>query len=339
VLRGGNVFMKITNNGFNGNPNFALSSDPSAQWPGSSGVEYLYEEALAVGAVNPFATDPTSFTPPSGERPPLRSQDRMYCGYDGVVRSPLVNDAATHVVTESAIDEDFLDGRDNDGDGKIDGDFAALGQTMYSCVMRDDTSPRSPTCQRSTPLGLECRRSVVLLDPRLTIPTSSIPSTNRSGMPDSVCFAFPPTRQQSRRPTIKIYVSQRDLEAPGQPDDPLPAGEHSQGPSAALSGAHDSRERLLDGRQGRRWGDSESPAALFGHTLDPLGSRRPRAWLRAFRSYINRHLTTAMARRGSTAGLRAHEQSPERRSRDWRSTRKQGISRATMERGARWDRS
>src|SRR5262252_3249086 len=52
VLRGGNVFMKITNNGFNGNPFFAFSSDPSAQWPGSSGVQYLYQEVLAVGAVN-----------------------------------------------------------------------------------------------------------------------------------------------------------------------------------------------------------------------------------------------------------------------------------------------
>src|SRR5258706_842810 len=33
VLRGGNVYMKITNNGVNGKPLFACTSDVTPQWP------------------------------------------------------------------------------------------------------------------------------------------------------------------------------------------------------------------------------------------------------------------------------------------------------------------
>src|SRR6058998_992978 len=60
VLTVGNVFMKVTNFGHCGNFFTNLSSDPGGQWPGSSGVEYLSTIRLAVGAVNPVATDLTS---------------------------------------------------------------------------------------------------------------------------------------------------------------------------------------------------------------------------------------------------------------------------------------
>src|SRR5262245_50574582 len=48
VLNVGNVFMKITNTGVLGNP-FTTSSDPSMQWPGPSGIEYLQSAIIAVG--------------------------------------------------------------------------------------------------------------------------------------------------------------------------------------------------------------------------------------------------------------------------------------------------
>jgi len=60
VLRVGNLHMKVTNWGHCGNLFQNLSSDPSAQWPGSSTVEYLSSIRLAVGAVNPGATDPNA---------------------------------------------------------------------------------------------------------------------------------------------------------------------------------------------------------------------------------------------------------------------------------------
>src|SRR5262245_33583623 len=40
VLNVGNFVMKVTNNGLVGNPFTNVSSDPSGQWPGSSGIEY-----------------------------------------------------------------------------------------------------------------------------------------------------------------------------------------------------------------------------------------------------------------------------------------------------------
>ena len=41
VLNVGNVVMKVTNYGIIGNPYTNISSDPSGQWPGASGIEYL----------------------------------------------------------------------------------------------------------------------------------------------------------------------------------------------------------------------------------------------------------------------------------------------------------
>jgi hypothetical protein len=173
VLNVGNVVMKVTNFGFLGNPT-TTSSDPSGQWPGTSGVEYLDFCQMAMGAVNPFATDPNAVRRVSlftEWRPAtLASEDRMYRSYDGIVnglrftnddgdRDPLTGDAR--------IDEDFLDGRDNDGDGRIDEDFAAIGQQMYTCVIRDDTpqAVAAGGAERHVPLGgdvgrgVECRQS------------------------------------------------------------------------------------------------------------------------------------------------------------------------------------
>jgi hypothetical protein len=168
VLTVGNIFMKCTNYGFDGNPFTNLSTDPSGQWPGASGIEYLNYIGLAVGAVNPLATDPTAMRRVSyitEWRPPtLDPEDRMYRSYDGIVNGQryVNDDGDTDPLTgEPRIDEDFLDGRDNDGDGKIDEDFAALGQMMYTCVMRDDTPQaiNASAAERHVPLGLSCNKS------------------------------------------------------------------------------------------------------------------------------------------------------------------------------------
>ena len=173
VLNAGSVVMKVTNNGILGNP-FVTSSDPSMQWPGTSGIEYLGFLGLAMGAVNPFSTDPNAIRRVSflqEWRPPtLDPEDRIYRSYDGIVNGVrFVNDdgdidPATGL---ARIDEDFLDGRDNDGDGLIDEDFAAIGQQMFTCVMRDDTpqAVAAAAAERHVPLGgdvgkgVECRQS------------------------------------------------------------------------------------------------------------------------------------------------------------------------------------
>src|SRR5580765_7969579 len=168
VLNVGNVIMKITNNGILGNP-FVTSSDPSMQWPGTSAVEYLAFLGLAMGAVNPFATDPNAVRRVSflqEWRPPtLDPADRDYRAYDGIVNGVrFINDDGDidPLTGAGRVDEDFLDGRDNDGDGRIDEDFAAIGQQMYTCVIRDDTpeSVAAAAAERHVPLGGDVGRGV-----------------------------------------------------------------------------------------------------------------------------------------------------------------------------------
>ncbi len=173
VLRVGNVNMKVTNFGHVGNFFTNLSNDPAGQWPGASGVEYLSTIRLAVGAVNPQATDPVAVRRVSYNlewRPPtLGKDDRIYKSYDGIINGKRFEDDDGHYQTDFTkggvphpqIDEDFLDGRDNDGDGALDEDYAAFGQEMYSCLMRDDTREaiNSTFNEKHVPLGLEVRQS------------------------------------------------------------------------------------------------------------------------------------------------------------------------------------
>lgn len=171
VLTVGNVFMKITNWGWVGNLLTNLSSDPSGQWKGASGIEYLSGIRLAVGAVNPSASDPNARRRVSylqEWRPQtLEPADKIYRAYDGIVNGTRnFNDDGDDFVDPGSglpvqlIDEDFLDGRDNDGDGRIDEDFAALGQQMFSLVMWDNTIEAVNTTfnEKHVPLGLECRQ-------------------------------------------------------------------------------------------------------------------------------------------------------------------------------------
>ncbi len=170
VLNVGNIYMKITNWGHVGNLFTQFSSDPSAQWPGASGIEYLSSIRLSVGAVNPLASDPLSLRRVSyllEWRPAtLQPEDKIYRAYDGVINGQRYfnddGDGPDRVGNfgPDYIDEDFLDGRDNDGDGKVDEDFGALGQQMYSLVVRDDTPQAiaASAAEKHVPLGLECRQ-------------------------------------------------------------------------------------------------------------------------------------------------------------------------------------
>src|SRR5262245_28794691 len=89
VLTVGNVVMKVTNYGVIGNPFTNISSDPSGQWPGASGIEYLNFILLALGGVNPTATDPTAVRRvsynPEWWPPTPDPEDKMYRSYDGAI--------------------------------------------------------------------------------------------------------------------------------------------------------------------------------------------------------------------------------------------------------------
>jgi len=171
VLNVGNVYSKVTNFDIIGNPFFGLSSDPGGQWPGSSGIEYLSFILMGVGAVNNTATDPAAIRrvslQPEWRPQTLDPEDRMYKSYDGQVNGQrLVDDdldAQKHDPLDASqfVDEDFLDGRDNDGDGLIDEDYAAIGQQMWSCVIWDNTPQALAATlnEKHVPLDLECRQT------------------------------------------------------------------------------------------------------------------------------------------------------------------------------------
>ncbi len=167
VLNVGDIYMKVTNFSWFGNPYTNLSSDPAGQWPGASGVEYLNGAYFAVGAVNPYATDPNAIRRVSWFtewRPPtLDPVDKMYRTYDGALNGArFVNDDSDFDPGTGAarFDEDFLDGRDNDLDGMVDEDFAAQGQQAIACVIRDDTEQaiNATAREKHVPLGLETQQ-------------------------------------------------------------------------------------------------------------------------------------------------------------------------------------
>jgi len=318
VLNVGNVIMKITNNGIIGNPFTNVSSDPSCQWPGTSAVEYMNFIGLAVGAVNPFATDPNavrrvSYLNLEWRPPTLDPEDRMYRAYDGIVNGVrFINDDGDidPLTGLGRIDEDFLDGRDNDGDGRIDEDFAAIGQQMYTCVIRDDTpeSVAAAAAERHVPLGGDVGRGVEV---RQSAWAYSIPGYtdfnvvnwhffNRAGHElDSVVIGFrfdfdcgPVDKSNffsddfdvNMYPFGNFVVQTKDTDLRKQE-----RGTQNVDPDSALC------PRMLIRVQGFSVADDDGDEAktpgvpsfmLIDHSIDPTGQNGPRSvGFRAFRSF------------------------------------------------------
>jgi hypothetical protein len=155
----GNIWINVTNLGVIGNPWKNLSTDPSAQYPPGSGIEYLYGAGIWVGAKIEGDPEPrvstalyqTEFRPSTF---PVDTIYESYEGYPGGTR--FVNDDGDRdELGRPRIDEEVQDGKDNDGDGEIDEDFAAISQQMFTCVYRDDTPEALNTYAEHVPLGLE----------------------------------------------------------------------------------------------------------------------------------------------------------------------------------------
>jgi len=157
------VWLKATNIGVMGNAFPAQSSDPSAQWPGSSGVEHLFYWGLWVGAAVPGAATPAEryhVTSSIEWRPPsLDPVDRIYTsalGDPGTLR--WVDDDG-----DGTTDEEFVNGRDDDGDGRIDEDTAIVADREFTYEMNDisEQSINANPLERHVPLGLRVRQEVL----------------------------------------------------------------------------------------------------------------------------------------------------------------------------------
>ncbi len=315
VLNVGNLYMKITNNGFDCNPT-TTSSDPSGQWPGASSVEYFNFIAMSVGAVNRLASDPTAVRRVSyaGEWRPatLDPEDKIYRGYDGIVNgNRFINDDSDidPLTGDARYDEDFLDGRDNDGDGRIDEDFAALGQQVYSCVMRDDTDAarNASAAERHVPLGLECRKLAWAYSiPGFTdFNVIQYDFYNRSGhVLDSLVVGF--RVDMDCGPVEKGNYFSDDLDVPTYPQGNFWIQTPSTDKRLQEKGTHrDVNDVPRDSALCPRFpvtvsgfsvaddegDDGKTPGMphflLIDHTIDPTGVNGPRkVGFRAFRSFV-----------------------------------------------------
>ena len=142
-----------------GDRNWSLISDyPSAQWPANSSIEYLYIAGLWVGARRGGVPVVSTASFEFGEFLPSNDPiDKIYTAFEGMrggarLPSPPDDD------NDGTANEDRLNGRDDDGDGLIDEDFAAIGKQMFACEFTDDDPKALIIRPEHTPLGLFVRQ-------------------------------------------------------------------------------------------------------------------------------------------------------------------------------------
>ncbi len=292
----GNVWLKTTNIGVMGNPFTANSSDPSAQWPGPSGNEFLFYWGLWVGAKNPEAQDPTQVRRVSSNtewRPPsLAPQDRIYQSYDGQVGGQRdFNDDG-----DLLVDEEFLNGKDDDNDGRIDEDYAAISQQMFSCELRDDTEQavNANFAEKHVPFGLLVRQSTFAF----AVPGANDFTAvnydiyNQSGhMLDSVFVGF--VVDQDVGPTALDRYFSDDLPDPRVPQGDFPENLvpgidlNYNADSCATDTLHVRGFSMTDDDGDLGKTNAASSFILLGHTTDPTGIKGPRTvGFRMYRAYL-----------------------------------------------------
>ena len=302
VTTASRVWMKTTNIGVMGNPFPGLSSDPSAQWPGSSGVEYLYYWGLWVGGIVPDQTTPEAKYRVSASiewRPPtLDPVDRIYESYEGAPGSlRWVDDDG-----DGRYDEDPLDGRDNDGDGRVDEDGDNLSQRMFALDMRDDTEQavNANPVEPHVPLGLAVHQVVYSFDAKEVsdfVPTTYLISNVSGHAIDSVYVAF--LVDQDLGPVSRNAYWLDDIPEPRIPSatysEVVPPGDprYQPGTDQGHMGGFCTRTSYQvlgftmtddDGDDGLTPG--ASTFLLLDHTIDTWGRKAPReVGMRSFHLY------------------------------------------------------
>jgi hypothetical protein len=293
VSSAGNVWIKTTNLNYMGNP-FLQSPDPSAQWPGPSGIQYLGFWTMWVGAKNPGALDPSQVRRVSGTNewwpPSLAPEDRIYTSYEGQANSGRDFDDDA----DGRVDEEFLNGKDDDFDGRIDEDFAAISQQMCTCEMRDDTD-------QALNLGGPERHAPFHLLLRQTTYAFAAPGAN-----DFVAVDYD-LENQSGQTLDSAYVgffvdpdvgpaADDRFYADDQADPRVPQGDYAEEVPTTdprydpmLCPRDTIRVRGFtyfdnDGDEGRTNG--AAAFLLLGHTTDPTGAKAPaRVGFRMYRTY------------------------------------------------------
>jgi hypothetical protein len=138
----------------------SFSEAPSAQWPAGSGVEYLFEAGLWVGAMKGGVPAVSTATHPviSEFLPTMDPTDVMYTAAEGARGGNRLPSRVADDDGDGTVDEDWLNGRDDDMDGLIDEDFAAVSKQMFSCWYTDDQPSAVQRNPQHNPLGLLIRQ-------------------------------------------------------------------------------------------------------------------------------------------------------------------------------------
>ena len=153
VLTVSNIQMKVVNNGTLGNPYTFTSSDPSGQWPGASGIDYLWHLLSPSGPSTPRRAMPARCVGSASGRewrpPTLDPEDRIYRAYDGIINGTrFVNDEQRpRSLHRRAQDRRGLPRRPRQRWRRARGrrPRGASASRCHSYVCRDDTRARPST--------------------------------------------------------------------------------------------------------------------------------------------------------------------------------------------------
>jgi len=119
-----------------------MSWAPSAQWPRGSGVEFLYIAGVWVGARRSGLPSVSTAWPDPEFHPGDRATDTIYASFAGAAGGNRLLSAQPDDDLDAAIDEDPLDGEDEDGDGHEVrlplqlGETARAGQALQGVGLR-----------------------------------------------------------------------------------------------------------------------------------------------------------------------------------------------------------
>jgi hypothetical protein len=167
----GQLLLHVSNLGFFGDWDADLGA-PSAEWPAGSNNEYLFAAGLWVGAATGDPDDPDTLVTAAVYQIEFRPDPEdllatIYETWEGAAGSDRLfdddGDCRNHVYDElnpfEWYDEDPLDGLDNDVDGLIDEDYAAISQQMfrmeYYDTYEDEVNENAPAGDEHTSLGLK----------------------------------------------------------------------------------------------------------------------------------------------------------------------------------------
>jgi hypothetical protein len=139
---------------------------PSAEWPAGSGVEYLYVAGLWVGAIKGGVPAISTSAYEMEFRPTQDPIDVVYYAAEGSPGGKRLPNVNADDDGDGMIDEEWLDGHDNDADAAVDEDYAAISEQMQSCWYTDDQPEATVIYPTHNPLHITVhQRSFQWSDP------------------------------------------------------------------------------------------------------------------------------------------------------------------------------